>query len=221
MLEVGPLTTANKGFRRGPVEAEVPDRRIVVDRLPAFDAGQKRVHEHQPVDVVWELRGVRVGDHQSDVVSDDGRLVHTEAFHERMQAGGGVCHVQAIGWNGGSTDPGQIGCNHRVRRRQARYQWPPHARRFGVAVQEYDGWTAARGQILQRRSIHGCRADGDRRTRFGSPLRAGRDGLCHECQNERDCADQVPPCHETLLSVNAAIPPDAIAVFPVAPGSFT
>jgi len=88
-------------------------------------------------------------------------------------------------------------------------------------VQEDDGRTVARGQILHGRSIRGCRTDSDRRTRFGSLLRAGRDGLCHECQNKRDCADQVPPCHETLLSVNVAIPPDAIAVFPVAPGSFT
>src|SRR5204862_1273812 len=76
---------------------------------------------------------------------------------------------------------------------------------FGVAVQEYDGWTAARGQILHRHSIRGCRADSDRRTRFGSLLRAGRDGQSHECQNKREYADPVPPCHETLLNVNVAI----------------
>ncbi len=152
---------------------------------------------------------------------DDGRLVHAEASHERMHAGGSVCHVQAVGWNGGSTDPRQIGCNHGVRRRQARYQWPPHARRFGVAVQEYDGWTAARGQILHRHSIRGCCADSDRCTRFGSLLRAGRDGLSHECQNKREYADPVPPCHETLLNVNVPIALDAIVVFSVAPGVFT
>jgi hypothetical protein len=84
-------------------------------------------------------------------------------------------------------------------------------------VKEHDGWTAACRQILHRQSIRDCGADGDGRRRCGSLLRAGRDGLCDECENKREYADPVPPCHETLLNVNVAIALDAIAVFSVAP----
>ena len=84
MLEVRPLPASDQRLWRRPVEPEVPDGWMVVDRLPPFDAGQERVHEHELVDVGRELCGVGVGDHQPDVVTHDSGLAQTELLHERM-----------------------------------------------------------------------------------------------------------------------------------------
>ena len=69
---------ADQGFRRRTTEAEVPDARVVVDRLPALDAGQKGVHQDEPLDLRRELRGIGIGHHQPDVMADDPRFLDPE-----------------------------------------------------------------------------------------------------------------------------------------------
>ena len=58
----------NQRLRRRAVEPEVPDARMVVDRLPPVDAGKEGVHQHELVHLGRELRRVGVRNHQSDVM---------------------------------------------------------------------------------------------------------------------------------------------------------
>src|SRR5262249_43694212 len=62
MLEVSSLAPRDQFLRRRAVEAEVPDPRVVVDRLPAGDAGQESVHEDELLGLPGVLRGVGVRD---------------------------------------------------------------------------------------------------------------------------------------------------------------
>src|SRR5262249_15522055 len=164
VLEVHSLTTANERLRRWTVEPEVPDGGIVVDRLPAFHARQKRVHEHELVDVVRELRGVGVRDHQPDVVTDDGRLPESQLLDQRVDTSGGMRHIQSVGGNGRSANARQVWSNDGEIRGQARYQRSPHPGRFGVAVYQDDRRPVAGHEVLQLEPIYGCRSHSDGRS---------------------------------------------------------
>src|SRR6266478_4141151 len=86
----------------------MPDRRIVVDRFPAVDARQKRVHQHQLLRFGRELRRVRVGHHQPDVVADDHRLLSPQPLHEVVNADRRALHVEAVFGNIRAADPRQV-----------------------------------------------------------------------------------------------------------------
>src|SRR5205807_5432593 len=59
-------------------ETEMPDIWRIVDRLPSGDTGEKRIHHHQLLRFRWELRGIRVRYHQSNIVTDNSRLLDPE-----------------------------------------------------------------------------------------------------------------------------------------------
>ena len=118
------------------MKAEVPKIRIVVVRLPAFDAGQKRVHDNQLFDLGRIHGGVGVCNHKSDVVSDHSRLFNLERLGQGVDADGGVFHVQTIFRNIGITNARQIRRNHGKFPGQKWNDWSPHARSLGVAVQQ-------------------------------------------------------------------------------------
>src|SRR5258708_36956171 len=96
MFKVRALAPSDQRLRRRSVESKMPDRWIVVDRFPAGDAGKKRVHQHQFVRFGWELRGVRVGHHQPDVVAPDNRLLDSQSLPEVVNADRRPPPVEAI-----------------------------------------------------------------------------------------------------------------------------
>src|SRR5436309_7022257 len=70
---------------------------LVVDGLPPLHARQKRIHQHEPVHVLRKLRGVRVSDHQTDVVAYDGGLAQSQLLNEVVNPDRRMRHVEPIG----------------------------------------------------------------------------------------------------------------------------
>ena len=71
----------------------MPDARIVIHVLPSCYAGKKRIHDHQLFRLRGKLRGVGVGHHQPDVVTDHPRFLDAERLGERVDPDGGSLHV--------------------------------------------------------------------------------------------------------------------------------
>ena len=97
VLEVGSLATFDEGFGGGTVEAEVPDAGVIVDWLPAGDAGEEGVHEDEFFYFRGIQGGVGVGNHEPDVVAYDFCLLDSKGFGEVVDSDGGVFHVGAVG----------------------------------------------------------------------------------------------------------------------------
>src|SRR5205807_8861822 len=70
-VQIDSLPTCNKPLGVRAVEVEMPDARTKENRVPRLDAGNRRVHYDQTVNLVRVHRGVGVSDHVADVVSDD------------------------------------------------------------------------------------------------------------------------------------------------------
>jgi hypothetical protein len=93
VLEVDALAAVHQCFRYGAVEAEVPHAGVVVVGLPTGYAWKKCVHQHELFGLGRELRGVGVGDHESDIVPYDGRLLYIERLCEVMDAASRPLHA--------------------------------------------------------------------------------------------------------------------------------
>ena len=84
MLEINPLAPCHQRQRRLAVEMEMPEIAQQKDAVPVAHAGQERLHQHQPIDLVRVLRRVAIGHHQPDAVTDQPDAVVVEAFHQRV-----------------------------------------------------------------------------------------------------------------------------------------
>src|SRR5712671_2692209 len=127
----------------------MPNGRIVVDILPSRHAREKCVHHHQLFRLCGKLSRVSVSNHQSDVVSHDSRLINPQGFHQRVNAGAGFLHVETIFWDRGVADSRQVGSDYSEPFGEQWKEWPPHARGFGVTMNQYDRWTFPRRQIVK------------------------------------------------------------------------
>ena len=78
VFEIRPFASAHQCFRSRTVKTEVPDAGVVINALPSGNAWEKRIHHYELFYFGRELRGVRIGDHQPDIVSDNSRLLNTE-----------------------------------------------------------------------------------------------------------------------------------------------
>src|SRR2546423_14913437 len=96
VLEVCAFTSAYQRLWNWTIEAEMPNGRIVVNGLPSFHPRQKRIHHHELLCFCGELRGVSIRNHQSDVVSDNPCLLHTQRFCERVNADRRGLHIQTV-----------------------------------------------------------------------------------------------------------------------------
>jgi len=159
---VDAFPSLNQGFRCGAVETEMPDAGIVVDVFPAGDAGEKGVHDNELFDFGWELGGVGIGDHQANVVTDDAGFFDAERFGESVNAGGGRFHVETVGGDTRVADSGEVRCDHGEFFGKPGNERAPHAGCLRVAVEQDDGGTMARGEIVKLEAVDGSRFGGDR-----------------------------------------------------------
>lgn len=198
VLEVGPLTSLHEGLGRRTVEAEVPDAGVVVDRPPSRDAREERVHQHELLDLGRELRGVRVGDHQPDVVADDARSLDAQGPGEGVNDDGRALHVEPRLRDPRVADPGQIRRDHPELPGEARDERPPHSRRLGVAVQQDHDGAAAGGEVVQPHpfDLRAARLDPSI-PRSGPRQPGGRRSAQDE--RERDATNDDCPVPRTLL----------------------
>ena len=109
MLEVSSLATLDQRERHFTVEVEVPQIAHQPDIFPIADAGQEGVHQHQPVRLLRELRGVSVSHHQSDVVADHLGALESERHDESVDVHSHVFLVVAGFWFRGIARAAQIG----------------------------------------------------------------------------------------------------------------
>src|ERR1700734_992927 len=84
IIKIDTLASSDQLFRRWPVEAKVPNAGIIVDILPPRYPGKKRIHDHQFLGFCRELRGVSVGDHESNVMADHLGFLNAQRFRKRM-----------------------------------------------------------------------------------------------------------------------------------------
>ena len=84
MLEVDALPAVHQRQRRLTVEMEMPEIAQQPHRGPVADPGQKRIHQHDTVDLGGILGGIGIGDHQPDVVADDPDARQAERGGQRM-----------------------------------------------------------------------------------------------------------------------------------------
>ena len=87
-------------------EIEKPQIVVVIRELPSGNARKEGVHNDELLDFCGELCGIRVRNHQSDVVADNPGLRDAEGFREGMNPNNGCLHVGAAFWNVRITDSG-------------------------------------------------------------------------------------------------------------------
>src|SRR5580700_4388093 len=97
IVEVGALATLNQGFGGRTIEAEVPYGGIVVNRLPTLYAGKESVHQDELHHLDRKLCSIGVGNHETDVMSHDLGLRHTERLSKVVNTDGGILHVKTAG----------------------------------------------------------------------------------------------------------------------------
>ena len=95
MLEGSPLAAFDQRQRHFAVEMEVPQIAHQPDVFPITDAGQEGVHKHKALGLLRELRGVSVGDHQPDVVTNDARALESQRRNKRVNIHGHALFVVA------------------------------------------------------------------------------------------------------------------------------
>ena len=136
VLEVDALAAGDQLQRRLAVEVEVPEVAQQPDALPVADAGQERVHQHDPLDLGRILRGVGVGDHQADVVADDAARARGRATAPARgcPAPSSSCRSRRPASATGRCRAGRA--RSRLVLAQLGHQRPPHVAGLGVAVQE-------------------------------------------------------------------------------------
>ena len=61
----------NQRFGDRPVEPEMPISRVVVDGIPRTHLREEGIHHDQFLHFCGKLGGIRIGDHQADVVPHD------------------------------------------------------------------------------------------------------------------------------------------------------
>jgi hypothetical protein len=71
VLEVDALAAFDGLLWHLAIEMEVPEVTQQSHILPLPDAGKEGIHQGNPLSLIGILRGVGVGDHKSDVVTDD------------------------------------------------------------------------------------------------------------------------------------------------------
>ena len=113
---------------------EVPQVAQQPDLGPVADAGQEGIHQNDAFHFPGVLRGVGVGDHQANVMTDDFDLVVAERLHQRMNIlGEGLLVVAAIRL-GRRACATQVGRNDRLPVAQVGHQWSPHMAGLCIAV---------------------------------------------------------------------------------------
>lgn len=136
VVEIGPLSTLNQGFRGRSIEAEMLNVRVVVKCLPATHSRQERIHQDEFGHFRRDRRCASVADHEADVVSYDLALLHSEGFSEAMNAYGGALDIQAVGRNIRVPGVRQIRRDYIKALGTRRNDWLPHQRVLSIAVQQ-------------------------------------------------------------------------------------
>ena len=162
------------------VEAEVPDR-CIVDVPPRADAGQKRVHQRELLHLAGIHRGIRVSDHQADVVADDASAIVAELVHALVDPLRGGLHVDAARRDRGVADAWEIDRDDGEARGELDRQRLPHLCGFGVAVQEQHGRSLAADGGAERAAL-----DRHHLLPEAGPVIGGRHCRCQQSDDDRD-----------------------------------
>ncbi len=107
-----------------------------------------------PIDFVRVLRGVGIGNHQPDVMTNDDLVLIAERVGEGMNVLGHGLLVVTRQRLGRLAESAQVGCNYCVRFCRFNHQWPPHVTVFSIAIQENYGIAFAGDQIVQSYCVY-------------------------------------------------------------------
>ena len=108
---------------------------MIVDRLPSIDARNEGIHEHELLRLRRKERCIRVGHHQSDVMSHNNRRSYIESGHQAMDSSRSARQVEAGRWNIRFPDARQVRSDYRELSFETRNQRPPHQGRLRVSVE--------------------------------------------------------------------------------------
>jgi hypothetical protein len=124
--------------------------------LPIANAREKSIHQDNPNYFGRVLRGVSVGDHQSDVVTDNSRAPKSERRCEGMNVLRHRLLVVAAIWFGRLTESAQVWRDNRSGLRQFNHQRPPHPTGFGIAMQQNHRIAVSGDQIVKPDLVDFC-----------------------------------------------------------------
>src|ERR1700682_1585216 len=114
----------------------MPDGRIVIHTFPTGYAWEKSIHHDELFRLRRKLRGIRIRNHESDVVTDDSRFLDAQGLGKCVNSDSRGLHVQTVRWNLRITDPGKVRRNHGKSLGEERHDWFPHAGRLRITVQQ-------------------------------------------------------------------------------------
>jgi hypothetical protein len=153
MFEVDSLAAGDQLERRFAIEVEMPEVAQQPDFGPVSDAGQKRIHQHDAVDLGGILRGISVSDHQPDIVASDAHALMSKRGGESMDVLRHCLLVVASSGFCGLSESAQIGRDDCVRLGKLGDQRQPHVARLCVAMQKDDRLTLAGCDIVNPRTV--------------------------------------------------------------------
>src|ERR1700674_2540762 len=154
MLEIGPFAPRDELERRLAVKVKVPEVLEQPDALPITDARQERIHEYNAIDLAWILRGVRIRDHEPDIMAGQSYVLESEGRGERVNVPRQRLLFVAIVGPRRLTAAAQVRCNDRVGLREFGDEREPHVACLREAVEEHN-WIATTGdQIVQPGPVH-------------------------------------------------------------------
>jgi hypothetical protein len=168
MLEIDALAALDQREGCLSVEVEMPKVPEEPDALPIAHAGQKRVHQGNPVDIGRMLGGVGIGDHQPDVMTHDRDAPVPERCGEGVDVLRHRLLVVTRVRLGRFPEASQVGSDDRMGLSEFGDKRPPHMAGLRVTMQEKHRIAFAGDQIVKLGSVDLGKAalDRDRRLRW-------------------------------------------------------
>ena len=152
-VEIDTLTSRHETLHVRPAEIEMPEQRAAHDLVPRRNSGDWCIHHHQFLGLVGIAGRIGIGDHGSDVVPDDRRMIEAELHQDRTDVGGLRALVIAALRVGRQTYATQVRDHDRVISRKIGRQRRPHVAGVTEAMKQHDRRTLAANADMDRRAV--------------------------------------------------------------------
>src|SRR5690242_10476111 len=121
------------------------------------DARNRRIHQSKLLDLGGKLRGISIGHHQPDVVTDQVYISVPETLDELVNIDGRSLLVITGFFSRRLAQAAQIGSDYRVLFAKIGEQRKPHSRIITEAMYQYQRCIAvARLEVMKANTIHVC-----------------------------------------------------------------
>src|SRR5947209_6680664 len=137
---------------------KMPKRGSCVYLFPNIaDARNRRIQQSELFDLGGKLRGISIGHHHPNVVTDEIDIFVPQTLNQLMDIDGGSFFVIACFFSGRLAQAPQVWCNYCVVFAKIREKRKPHPSIITKAVYQYQRRLAAAGlEVMNANTIHIC-----------------------------------------------------------------